>query len=287
MIATKSPKGRGGAEKKARIKAKRASTAKKASAKKGEVKEGMDEAPALFKRARARRAKRKAARAKRKGEGRGTVNKKGIGASAAKETMTKGEREKNTPEERRAKRKANRAKRKEERGSEDGSTSRREKLKAKRAKIKAKRGSMADRKAARRDRIKAKRASTAKEGAAKEEKPSGVAVATESKSTQPAMYDAALGQGVGASMYGEGPAMDDGVMDSDTEDMPIVDRENDAMTEQDAGTAMYSSLNHAPSMKGMKIQYGNPSGKNMSNYTRGQSGRPMGQPSFIKGGKKK
>ena len=276
MVATKSPKGRGGAEKKARIKA------KKASAKKGEVKEGMDEAPALFKRARARRAKRKAARAKRKGEGRGTIEK-----APAKETMTKGEREKNTPEERRAKRKANRAKRKEERGSEDGSTSRREKLKAKRAKIKAKRGSMADRKAAKKDRIKAKRASTAKEGAAKEEKPSGVAVATESKSTQPAMYDAALGQGVGASMYGEGPAMDDGVMDSETEDMPIVDRENDAMTEQDAGTAMYSSLNHAPSMRGMKIQYGNPSGKNMSNYTRGQSGRPMGQPSFIKGGKKK
>ena len=92
-----------------------------------------------------------------------------------------------------------------------------------------------------------------------------------------------------AMMNKKGP-MAKGVMDADTEDMPIVDREKDAMTKGDMGASMYD-MNKAPSMRGMKISYGPVSGMNMSNYKKG-NGKPagpamMGHPSFIKGGKVK
>lgn len=93
------------------------------------------------------------------------------------------------------------------------------------------------------------------------------------------------------SAYEKGMSMaEKGVKDADTEFMPVVDREKDAMTKDDMGTSMYG-MNKAPSMRGMKISYGNPSGMKMSNYKRG-NGKPggpsmMGHPSFIKGGRKK
>ena len=93
------------------------------------------------------------------------------------------------------------------------------------------------------------------------------------------------------SAYEKGMAMaEKGVKDADTEDMPIVDREKDAMTKGDMGASMYD-MNKAPSMRGMKISYGPVSGMNMSNYKKG-NGKPagpamMGHPSFIKGGKVK
>ncbi len=108
MIATKSPKGRGGAEKKARIKAKRASTAKK-----GVAKEEAGEGPGLF-----GLARRVAKRVSRKGRA------KAKDARAARQ-------------EKRAERKNRRADRKEARAKrvESRNPARAAKLRAK-AKVK-------------------------------------------------------------------------------------------------------------------------------------------------------
>ena len=77
-----------------------------------------------------------------------------------------------------------------------------------------------------------------------------------------------------------------------TEDGPAIDMNTQSSEMQEGGMGMYGSKK-APSMRGMKIQYGGGlKHTNMSSYAKGngRSGmapRMMGHPSFINKGKTK
>lgn len=176
-------------------------------------------------------------------------------------------------EERRAKRKA----RKEARA---GMTP--QEIKAKKAARKAKRkplgmGGKGERTAKRQARIKSKRASTVK--SMKAANPAKASTPNPAKAAAPKEKPS-----VAVAMYNDSKEL--------TEDGPAIDMNTQSSEMQEGGMGMYGSKK-APSMRGMKIQYGGGlKHTSMSSYAKGngRSGmapRMMGHPSFINKGKTK